>query len=271
LQRFVDCIGQSLIDHAAIRAGRNLPKAVRGPGPEFEPFAEIMRLAEVDWHEAVWLAGITTAVGWDRPESIGQLYNTLYEGAPWTWSRVVPDGGSAMAEWIEDRAELLHQVAKFGDHRAYQSHRATAPTSTGRVVRSLVGWLVLSENQLRANGADFDQLYSAMEPVVGFGRTARYDFLRLLGLLGLAPLTPRKCYFEGSSGPQRGARRFFGKPLATCEDLETHTKRVGAALRLQPMILEDVLCQAQKVTPRSRVGAVESARVSRRGEPRARA
>ena len=95
LERFVECIEQSLIDHAAIRAGKNLPKATRGPGPEFEPFAEIKRLAEDDWHEAIWLAALATAVGWDRPESIGQLRRGMYQGEPWTWTRVVADGPPA--------------------------------------------------------------------------------------------------------------------------------------------------------------------------------
>lgn len=246
LERFVECIQQSLLDHAAIRAGQNLPKAVRGPGPTFEPFAEIKRWATTDWHEAVWLAALATAVGWDRPESIGQLFNALYQEPPWTSARVANDDAESMARWIADNAEELHEFARFGDHRAYQSHRAGSPTSTGRVVRSLSWWLKASGNELHPDSADFDRLYRAMDPVVGFGRTARYDFLRLLGLLGLAPLEPSQCFFAGSSGPQRGARRFFRMADATCLELEARSRHVEAMLGLTPMIFEDVLCQASK-------------------------
>lgn len=244
--RFADCIEQSLADHAAIRADKNLPKATRGPGPEFAPFAEVKELAAKDWREAVWLAGIATLIGWDRPESIGQLYNAMYTGEPWIWARVAADGGNTMAEWIDAHAETLHHVAKFGDHRRYQSHRPTSPTGTGRAVRSLATWVTANLHALRPETSDFDQLYHALEPVVGFGRTARFDLVRLLGLLGLAPLEPKLCYFLGSSGPQRGARRFFGMPHATCDELEARAREVEAALGLTPMLLEDVLCQASK-------------------------
>ncbi|MCC6958509.1 MAG: hypothetical protein IT301_01560 [Dehalococcoidia bacterium] len=244
--RFAACIEQSLADHAAIQAGQNLPKAIRGPGPQFAPFAEIKELAANDWREAVWLAGIATLIGWDRPASIGQLYNGMYRSNAWTWARVAADGGLAMAEWIDANAETLHTVAKFGDHRAYQSHRPHSPTATGRAVRSLATWLSANSHALRPETSDFDRLYQALEPVVAFGRTARYDFARLLGLLGLAPLEPKKCYFLGSSGPQRGARRFFGMRHATCDELEARAREVEAALGLTPMLLEDVLCQGSK-------------------------
>ena len=246
LERFVECIEQSLIDHAAIRAGKNLPKATRGPGPEFEPFAEIKRLAEDDWHEAIWLAALATAVGWDRPESIGQLRRGMYQGEPWTWTRVVADGGREMAHWIDANSEELHQVAKFGDHRAYQSHRATSPTSTGKVVASLAGWLESSWSELHPNTIDFDRLYHSMEPAVGFGRTARFDFLRLVGLLGLAPIEPEKCYFEASSGPQRGARLLFGLPDAGPVELERRAAGLCHALGVSAQIAEDTCCQWQK-------------------------
>jgi hypothetical protein len=246
LHHFAEAVEQSLIDHAAVRAGENLPKAVRGHGPEFEPFAEIKRIANDDWHEAAWLAALTTAVGWDRPESVGQLYNALYQGEPWTWGRVARDGGDGMARWVDANAETLHRAAPFGDHRAYQSHRATSPTSTGRVLRSLVTWLCAHGDELHPRSADFGGLYDAMEPVTGFGRTGRYDFLRLLGLLGLAPLEPALCYFLGASGPARGARQFFGMPAENCDEMEARARDVEAALGLPPMIVEDVLCQASK-------------------------
>ena len=246
LERFIGCIEQSLTDHSAIRAGKNLPKVVPGPGPEFEPFAEIKRLARDDWREGVWLAGLVTAVGWDRPSSAGQLYNALYDGQRWTWARVADDDGESMARWIANNAATLSAVAKFGSHRQYETHRPTAPMWTGRVVRSLVRWLKGNPDELTPRTSDFHRLYQALEPVAGFGRTARYDFARLLGLLGLAPLDPRLCYFEGSSGPQRGARGFFGMPGATCAELEARAREVERALALTPMLLEDILCQASK-------------------------
>ncbi|MCC6959515.1 MAG: hypothetical protein IT301_06675 [Dehalococcoidia bacterium] len=246
LNRFADCIEQSLADHAAIRAGKNLPKATRGPGPEFAPFAEVKELAAKDWREAVWLAGIATLIGWDRPESIGQLYNGMYRNDAWTWARVSADGGKAMAEWIGANAELLHKVAPFGSHRAYQSHRPGSPTSTGRVVRSLVAWLKANPHELHPETSDFDRLFHALEPVSGFGRTARFDLARLLGLLGLAPLEPKQCFFQGSSGPQRGARLVFRLHDGLFARLEEEARGLGRVLGLSAQIVEDVCCQWQK-------------------------
>lgn len=151
-----------------------------------------------------------------------------------------------MAEWIDTNAEALHQLAKFGDHRAYQSHRASAPTSTGRVIRSLAAWLTANPHELHPETSDFDRLYHALEPVIGFGRTARYDYARLLGLLGLAPLEPAQCYFRGSSGPQRGARTLFDLPGRPFDQLEEHARGLGRELGLGMIIVEDVCCQWQK-------------------------
>ena len=58
--------------------------------------------------------------------------------------------------------------------------------------------------------ATFDRLYRSMKAVASFGRVARFDYLTMIGKLGLAAIEPGSTYMTGSTGPLDGARFRFG-------------------------------------------------------------
>jgi Alpha-glutamyl/putrescinyl thymine pyrophosphorylase clade 3 len=89
-----------------------------------------------------------------------------------------------------------------------------------------------------------------MKSVVSFGRTARFDYLTMIGKLGLASIEPGFAYMGGATGPLRGARLlFFGSATAggvTPRQLDAWLAELDAYLGVGMQVLEDSLCNWQK-------------------------
>jgi hypothetical protein len=87
-----------------------------------------------------------------------------------------------------------------------------------------------------------------MRTVRTFGRTARFDYLTMLGKLGLARIEPASTYMEGATGPLEGARLLFGDTQgriarAQCDVL---LRQLGESTGLGMQVIEDSLCNWQK-------------------------
>jgi hypothetical protein len=127
------------------------------------------------------------------------------------------------------------------------------PVSTAWVARSYVSWASNGLNRLLgphdAPEKAFDALFRSLEPVLGFGRTGRHDFLRLLGLLGLTDLRPGRCYLKGASGPLRGAAlMFLGREPdgESIDRLEARCRGLANCLGVEIQVVEETLCEWQK-------------------------
>lgn len=94
----------------------------------------------------------------------------------------------------------------------------------------------------------FDDLYRKLASVMSFGRTARFDYLTMIGKLGIAAVAPRRPYLVGATGPLRGARLMFGGAVVGQRALELEPKVIalGAALGVGMQEMEDALCNWQK-------------------------
>ena len=112
---------------------------------------------------------------------------------------------------------------------------------------------LLFEDALQRNAHDprrtFDDLYESMSAVASFGRTGRFDYLTMIGNLGLAPIEAARPYLQGATGPLRGAKLLLtGNPTASrnVRDLERFLVDLGAALKIGMQTVEDSLCNWQK-------------------------
>ena len=95
----------------------------------------------------------------------------------------------------------------------------------------------------------FDHLYRSMGSVMSFGRTAKFDYLSMVGKLGLAPIEPGSTYLTGATGPLSGARLLFGGSKTSAlnrSELDTWLIQLGADLSVGMQVLEDALCNWQK-------------------------
>lgn len=217
--------------------------------------------------EAFWL--VFLAIHFGKHGNAGwrlcrDVYSRLAEGPVWTWDAVSTDPG-AFSTWLSGswRAFYADDIErKFGNHRKYETLRPDAARATHRVVESYVAWVgptrshpMVFQAAGEEVGADpraiFHRVYERMN-IVSFGRTAKFDYLTMIGKLGLATLEADSTYMREATGPKKGAKLlFFGSRDATVDigELEDLVRRLDNALGLgsQSMqVLEDALCNWQK-------------------------
>lgn len=232
----------------------------------FDPLkAAILQKQRANFDEGFWLVFLSVHCGRHGRDG-WRLSRDIYAGAgpsaTWDWmrTRLDPQG---FREWLA--AQTLtwnrHGVARhFGNHRKYQSLDAWTKTGTGAAVESYVKWVapfqshrgLLQDAQLRVGTeprAVFDYLFHSMDAVISFGRTAKFDYLTMLGKLGLAAIEPGSVYLNGATGPLSGARLLFADDVHAklrTSSMEQWLVELGDALVVGMQVLEDALCNWQK-------------------------
>jgi Alpha-glutamyl/putrescinyl thymine pyrophosphorylase clade 3 len=209
-----------------------------------------------DRDEAVWLAFLTIHFGIDVPQTIRAFYGK-FGGGRWYWE-AVRKRPEKLKEWMrENRVRVVG--LRFGNHRKYESPKPDLPKGTFGVIRSFLEWTIaegqgspfgaLASVCSDARGAEqkFDALYKELR-VTRFGRTAKLDFLCLVGDLGILSVTPAHCYLKGSTGPARGALlmttgRREGK---LSERIDCQIKEMQRHIGVRVETMEDALCNWQK-------------------------
>lgn len=233
----------------------------------FDPLrAAVLKQRAGEEDEAFWLVflavhfGKSGSTGW---RLLQDVYGGLGTGPAWTWA-LTSTYPAAFRTWLARSNATLRGSdgvrRRFGNHRKYESLDAHSPSGTGTVVESYVSWVVphgghraLIEDAAAVAGGDpkkmFAALYRSMSAVARFGRTAKFDYLSMLGNLGFAPITPNSAFLAGATGPLRGARLLLGgstqAPLSEPE-LERVLLELGDELEVSMQVIEDALCNWQK-------------------------
>ncbi|GBG02326.1 hypothetical protein AZSI13_16530 [Azospira sp. I13] len=237
----------------------------------FDPLrAAVLHQASGNSEEACWLVFLATHFGKHHRTGwrlLQQVYGRLGGEPHWGWAKVC-ESPEEFAMWLAASYGALTSPARaghFGNHRKYETLRDTTQ-GTGAVVRSYVRWInnygshaaLLTEARHHA-GNDrreiFKYLYRTMD-VHRFGRTAKFDYLTMLGKLDLFPIEPNSAYLVGATGPLRGARLLFGgttlaKGLSP-KTLDSWLLELDGRLNVGMQVLEDSLCNWQKSPGRFR-------------------
>jgi len=232
----------------------------------FDPLkAAVLHHRRGNIDEAFWLVFLSVLFGKNRGTGwrlARDVYGALGTAAAWDWARV-SRSPQAFRQWLAAHRATLQGgdgVARhFGNHRKYQSLDAYSASGTGAAVETYVGWIApprthpqLIRDAQAAVGQNprqvFEYLYRSMDAVASFGRTAKFDYLTMVGKLGLAPIEPGSTCMPGATGPLSGARLLFGKPKAGAADLDGKLVQLDDHLKLQfgMQVLEDALCNWQK-------------------------
>jgi hypothetical protein len=242
------------------------------PGSDlFDPIkGAALRARQGQHDEACWLVFLSVHFGKHLRSGwryCRDVYGGLGGEVRWDWARTSADP-EGFRRWLAASQRALRNdgtARGFGNHRKYQSIDANSPTGTGAAVVSYVNWVRLHSNHsglvqdaVKVVGNDrrrlFDYLYLSMNSVASFGRTARFDYLTMLGKLDLAPIQPGSAYLSGATGPLRGARLLFlGDPMATgarTSQLQAWVVELATALEVGMQELEDSLCNWQKSSDR---------------------
>lgn len=243
-----------------VKARMISPLRVDPASPMFDPERAAM------WHanqgnldEAFWLAFLSVhfgkhpVYGWRRAQ---EVYSGLGEGL-WTWARISMAPGD-FRDWLRRNEHRIGGA--FGNHRKYESLKARSAKGTATVFESYVAWVSgnggshqkLVSAIVRSAGNNphtiFDAFYQSMQ-VSRFGRLGKFDFLALVGRMGLAPIEPGHAYLKDATGPLRGARLLFGgdtKADISAEVLEEWLSELDKTLGIGMQTMEDSLCNWQK-------------------------
>ncbi|NPC53134.1 MULTISPECIES: alpha-glutamyl/putrescinyl thymine pyrophosphorylase clade 3 protein [Corallococcus] len=269
LASFVEQLVESVrrVSYIAVIQKQMLSSLRADPASEsFDPIkAAVLRRDEGRLDEAFWLVflsvhfGKNYRTGWRLARNV---YGRLGQGAAWTWANTSSSPGR-FRKWLSEYEEKLSDNKRFGcfgNHRRYQSLSAWEPRGTGSAFETYIGWIAPSQtHQAFFNSAPaavsrdpkilFEYFYNSMAAVDSFGRLARFDYLTMVGKLGLAAIAPGRTYLQGATGPRRGAQLLFGgsvKAGLKSKDLEARLVELGAYLGVGMQELEDSLCNWQK-------------------------
>jgi hypothetical protein len=229
----------------------------------FDPIkAAVLKSREGDHDEACWLTFLSVHFGRNRRSGwrlTRDVYGALGHGQLWNWRRTSANLAQ-FRRWLAANEDRLRQGGAFGNHRKYQSLDANSANGTGAAIASYVAWVrphgthgQLFQAVAAAAGhhrrRTFDDLYRSMRSVVSFGRTARFDYLTMIGKLGLAPIEPGSTYMSGATGPLAGARLLLtgnARAPVAARQLDASLVDLEAALGVGMQVLEDSLCNWQK-------------------------
>ena len=265
---FVEQLVESVhrVRYVSVIKNRDVSESRADPGDLlFDPLkAAILKQRSGEIDEAFWLIflfvhfGKNSRGGWRYAR---EVYGGLGE-TRWNWMNTSADP-EGFRSWLRINRAYLERKAPsggFGNHRKYESLDPDSPGGTGEVVKSYVTWVgptrthqpMVSAALAQSNGdrkAAFDILYRSMDAVVHFGRIARFDYLTMVGKLGLAAIEPGSPYILSSSGPAKGAQLLFGDPSGPAirvADLNAWTVQLDSYLNVGMQVLEDALCNWQK-------------------------
>lgn len=220
----------------------------------------LFRQGQLD--EACWLTFLAIHFGKNKKHQ-WSLIKSVYGGLGkkiWVWGTVTNDF-AAFAEWL--RGNHSRFLGAYGNHRKYESVRPDAKRPLADIFKTYIEWIGPDYHHLtrfqtvceEANNdpiKSFDILYHSLDSVISFGRTMRFDYLTMIGKLGLANIVPGKTYLEGATGPKKAAKLLFGGQTNcrfSTKDLDNKLAILCGALPLGIMemqVLEDALCNWQK-------------------------
>lgn len=235
----------------------------------FHPLEGIVDLFEKGQRdEAVWLAFLTTHFGGPDARRTIRLFYGRFGSGRWDWATVYknPD---AIRLWMTSHPKKVQRL-RFSNHRKYETNNPNHPLGTAAVLQSFRDWVrrngrglpyeaLCSVAKGKSPQLAFDQAYSKLS-VTRFGRTAKFDFLCLLGNLRILDVSPPHCYLAEATGPKSGALLMVTekKSGGVTDEVEATIQELQKYLGVPVEAMEDALCGWQKGPKSAREAAEKS-------------
>jgi len=230
----------------------------------FDPIkAAIWHKRNGNFEEACWLVFLSTHFGKHKEGGwryARQVYQRMGQHGIWDWDSV-SSSPAAFRDWLDKNADRIQNSAEpggFGNHRKYQSLKAYGKRGTGAAVESYVDWIdpphthrekfERAVDRATSRYEAFDILYQSMDDVKEFGRLGKFDYLAMIGKIGLTDISPGSTYMKGATGPLDGARLLLedGNEDLSPSDINKVMMRLSNHLDVDMQVLEDALCNWQK-------------------------
>lgn len=228
----------------------------------FDPLrAAIHHMGTGNVDEAFWLVFLFVHCGKHLTKGYGLLrmvYGAFNDKFIWTWDKF-SENPDQFSIWLHQHLDDIKKQRKnfrFGNHRKYESLNHLDVT-----LKSYANWVGVSRSHKdlieEANtkvGPDpkkvFDYLYRSMNAVHRFGRTGKFDYLTMLGKIGLADIEPPSAYLVDATGPVYGARLLFcgaaNNKSISKKKLDELSIELDKTLGVGMQVIEDSLCNWQK-------------------------
>jgi hypothetical protein len=228
----------------------------------FDPLrAAIQQMRDGNGDEAFWLVFLFVHCGKHLKKGYALLrmvYGALDDDFVWTWERFTQNPNDFSA-WLGQHTGTILQRRRefpFGNHRKYESLE-----QLDVVLGSYAAWIASNNSHQQFIDATktkvgnnpkvlFNHLYKSMDVVYRFGRTAKFDYLTMLGKIGLVDIEPPVAYMVHATGPVRGARLLFSgaadNTALSKQTLEQLSVDFEATLGVGMQVIEDSLCNWQK-------------------------
>ena len=228
----------------------------------FDPLrAAIQHMRDDNEDEAFWLVFLFVHCGKHATKGYGLLrmvYGAFQDQFVWTWKRFTQNPNH-FAFWLGQHIDAITQQRRdfpFGNHRKYESLE-----QLDAVLASYAAWIASNNSHRQFIDAAkekvgdnpkvlFDYLYKSMDAVHRFGRTAKFDYLTMLGKIGLVNIEPPSAYMVHATGPVRGARLLFSGAVdnnaLSKQKLDELSVDFEETLGVGMQVIEDSLCNWQK-------------------------
>ncbi|RZK64509.1 MAG: hypothetical protein EOO85_29645, partial [Pedobacter sp.] len=206
--------------------------------------------------EACWLVFLLTHFGKNKTSGwrlITEAYSMGGTGIA-DWNQV-QNNPQILGQWIANNEHIIKaNGGNFGNHRKYQSLEMI---HTGRTISSYVNWIgpagshavkfAQLEPAITNPQTRFRAFSKSMKAVHGFGRTGIFDYLTMIGKLGLADIEPDSVYMQGATGPFIGGQLLFTNSTAQTisrPHLDQRLLHLNNHLNIPfgMQVLEDAIC-----------------------------
>jgi len=243
---------------------RDISKSVCDPSnAHFDPIkAAIFFHKEGNIDEASWFIFLSTVCG--RHSKMGwsmlkQIYDSGIPHKEWSWARVT-NPKNDFDSWYRANQPSIKRA--FGNHRKFESLNPDSHIGTNKVIQSYIEWIGPSlchdtffkkiSTHSESPEAKFECFYRSMQEVLSFGRMSIFDYLCMMGKVGLLDVEPGSIYIAQATGPKRGTIKLFGltnNKKNTSKALEEKVQILYDNLSIGQMgyqVLEDAICNWQK-------------------------
>lgn len=269
----LDCFVKQIIDSLRrveyaiyISQAQHDPRRMDPSFDIFDPLrAAVLRHRKGEVDEAWWLVFLATHFGkhhYDGWRLVRDIYGRMGQTGLWDWKSISANP-AAFRTWLNSNYAALRGSGvrrRFSNHRKYETLDPNSPKGTPAVFESYVAWIAKQgthaslvralHKQVGQNPeAVFEALYCEMDQVQRFGRLGKFDFLAMLGKLGIAPVHPGSAFLVGATGPLAGARLLLAGNAGSrrgAKALDAELQAFGRATGLGMQVLEDALCNWQK-------------------------
>lgn len=262
VSQIIDSVAR--VDYVKTIATRDIsPKRLDPKEREmFDPIrAAIQHARNGNLDEAYWLIFLFVHCGKHLRKGYALLrmvYGALNDKFIWSWDKFSKNP-SDFSLWLNQHMHEIEARRKefgFGNHRKYESI-----SKLPEVLGSYAEWIgpqrshqIFFEKAKSAVGNDpkllFDYLYESMGAVHRFGRTAKFDYLTMVGKVGLQDIEAPSAYLADGTGPLSGARLLFSGAADNValnkRELDRLAIDLGNHLGVGMQVIEDSLCNWQK-------------------------